>query len=162
VLCADNVDGFLVSPRFFEKYFMPEYEKQAEVLHKHGKLMAVHMDGRVGSLKHLIAQTPIDIVEGFHPPPMGDVSLGEALELWPDKVIWLAYPGGVYELGPKAVREHALGLLREAGTGDRLVVEMNTETQVSNENLLALTSVLENASLPLTPETIDRIGEATA
>ena len=162
VLCGDNVDGFLVSPNLFEKYFMPEYEKQAKVLHEHGKLMAVHMDGRVGSLKHLIARTPIDIVEAFHPPPMGDITLSEALALWPDKVIWLGYPGGVYELGPQAIREHALALLREAGKGDRLVVEMNTETQVSNDNLLALTSVLENATLPLTQESIDRIEKATA
>ena len=120
------------------------------------------LDGRIGSLKHLIAQTPIDIVEAFHPPPMGDLPLSEALTLWPDKVIWLGYPGGVYELGPQAVREHALGLLREAGAGDRLVVEMNTETQVSNENLRGLTSVLENAVLPLTQESIDHIEKATA
>ena len=132
------------------------------MLHKHGKLVAVHMDGRVGSLKHLIARTPIDIIDALHPSPMGDLPLSEALTLWPDKVIWLGYPGGVYELGPQAIREHALGLLRDAGTGDRLVVEMNTETQVSNENLLALTSILENATLPLTSESIDRIEKATA
>jgi len=34
---------------------------------------------------------------------------------------------------------------------------MSTENQVSNENLLALTSVLEHAELPLTKEKIDRI-----
>ena len=76
VLCGDNVDGVLVSPKLFEKYFMPVYEKQAEVLHEHGKLMAVHMDGRVKALKDLIAQTPIDIIEAFHPPPMGDLPAG--------------------------------------------------------------------------------------
>lgn len=53
----------------------------AKVLHAHGKIMAVHMDGRIGSLKHLITQTSIDIVEGFHPPPKGDISLSEALEV---------------------------------------------------------------------------------
>ena len=93
---------------------------------------------------------------------MGNLPLGEALALWPDKAIWLGYPGGVYELGPEAVREHALGLLREAGTGDRLVFEMSTENFVSNENLLMLTLVLENAELPLTEEKIDRIEAAVA
>jgi hypothetical protein len=34
---------------------------------------------------------------------------------------------------------------------------MSTENLVSNENLLMLTSVLENAELPLTPAKIDRI-----
>ncbi len=61
-LCGDNIDGFLVTASSFEKYFMPEYELQAGILHARGKAMAVHMDGRLNSLKHLIAQTPIDIV----------------------------------------------------------------------------------------------------
>ena len=51
VLCGDNVDGFLVNPKLFEKYFLPEYEKQAKTLHEHGKLMAVHMDGRLNIIR---------------------------------------------------------------------------------------------------------------
>jgi hypothetical protein len=155
-LCGDNIDGVLVTPKHFESYFMPVYEVQAERLHSSGKLMAVHMDGRLRTLKDLIARTPIDIVEAFHPPPMGDLPLGEALSLWVDKAIWLGYPGSVYALGVEATKQHTLGLLREAIPGDRLVFEMSTENLVSNENLLALTSVLEGAELPLTWERIDR------
>jgi hypothetical protein len=160
VLCGDNIDGVLVTPRLFESYFMPVYEAQAKVLHGSGKLMAVHMDGRLRTLKDLIARTPIDIVEAFHPPPMGDLSLGEALSLWVDKAIWLGYPGSVYTLGAEATKQHALGLLREAIPGGRLVFEMSTENLVSNENLLALTSVLEGAELPLTEERIDHIARS--
>ncbi len=162
VLCGDNIDGFLVNPRLFERYFMPEYEKQAEVLHRHGKLMAVHMDGRLRVLKDLIAKTPIDIIEALHPPPMGDVPIGEALSLWKDKVIWMGFPGAAYALGPEATKKHALGLLREVGSGDRLAVAMSSENLVSNENLRMLTSVLENAELPLTKERIDRIESSLA
>jgi len=162
IYCGDNIDGVLVNPKLFQKYFMPEYEKQAKVLHEHGKLMAVHMDGKVGALKDLIAKTPIDIVEGLHSPPMGDLPIGEALSLWKDKVVWIGFPGSVYILGPEAVKKHALNLLREIGSGDRLVVEMSTENLVSNENLLMLTSVLENADLPLTKEKIDRIERSLA
>jgi hypothetical protein len=161
-LYGDNIDGVLVNPKLFQKYFIPEYEKEAEILHKHGKLLAVHMDGRLDVLKDLIAKTPLDIVEAFHPPPMCDLPLGEALSLWKDKVIWLGFPGSVYSLGPEAVKNHTLDLLREIGSGDRLVIEMNTENLVSNENLLMLTSVLENADLPLTKEKIDRIERSLA
>ncbi len=157
VLCGDNLDGVLVSPKLFRSYFMPVYEQQARVLHEHGKLMAVHMDGRLGVLKELIARTPIDIIEALHPPPMGDLPIGEALALWPEKAIWVGYPASVYALGPEATREYALDLLKEAGPGERLVIEMSTENLVSNENLLTLTSVLEPAELPLTEEKIDRI-----
>ena len=162
VLCGDNIDGVLVNPRLFEKYFMPEYEKMAKVLHEHGKLMAVHMDGRMAVLKDLIAKTPIDIIEGLTSPPMGDLPIGEALSLWKDKAIWTSFPSSVYILGSEATKKHALNLLREVSTGDRLAVTMSAENIVSNENLLMLTSVLENAELPLTKEKIDRIERSLA
>jgi len=157
VLCGDNLDGFLVSPKLFQKYFMPVYDEQAKVLHGHGKLMGVHMDGRVGVLKNLIAQTAIDIIEALHPPPMGDLSLGEALALWPDKAIWVGFPGAIYVLGPEATRDYALDLLAEVGPGERLVIAMSTENLVSNENLLILASVLEQAELPLTKDKVEGI-----
>lgn len=149
---GDNIDGVLVNPKLFEKYFMPDYEKQAAVFHKHGKLMGVHMDGRLGVLKDLIAKTPIDIIEGFHPPPMGDLPLGEALSLWKDQVIWMGYPGSIYSLGSETTRQFTVDLLKEVGSGERLAIAMSTENLVSNENLLAVTSVLENACLPLGQE----------
>lgn len=154
---GDNIDGQLVSPRLFKEYSMPEYDKLAGVLHTHGKPLGVHMDGRLDCLKDLIAKTPIDIIEALHPIPMGDLPLAEALAAWPEKTIWLGFPGGVYELGPQATQDLALTLLREAGSGNRLAIEMSTENLVSNENLLALTSVLEKASLPLSAELVDRI-----
>ena len=48
---GDNVDGQLVTPSIFERYLMPEYEKQQAYLQPLGKLLAVHMDGRLGVLK---------------------------------------------------------------------------------------------------------------
>ncbi len=159
--CGGNIDGVLVNPKLFQKYFMPEYEKQAKVLHEHGKLMQVHMDGRVGVLKDLIAKTPIDIVEALHPPPMGDLPIGEALSLWKDKVVWASFPASVIILGPEAVKKHALNLLRDVGSGDRLAIVFREKT-IPNEELLMLTSVLENADLPLTKEKINRIERSLA
>ena len=157
VLCGDNIDGVLVTPTLFERYFMPVYEAQATLLHAQGKLMAVHMDGRLKAIKGLIADTQIDIVEAFHPPPMGDLPLDEALALWSDKAIWVGFPGSIYALGPQTAAQYALELLRETVPCERLVVEMSTENLVSNQNLLAVTSVLEHAELPLTRDTIDQI-----
>lgn len=160
VFCPDNIDGYLVSPPLFEKYFMPEYEKCARVLHEQDRLLLVHMDGRVDVIKHLIAKTPIDIIEALHPPPMGDLPVQEALELWEDKVIWVGFPGAVYALGPDAVRKHTLELLRSVVPGERLVIEMSTENLVTNECLLMLTSVLEKATLPLSEDKVSEIEKA--
>jgi len=157
IWCGDNIDGVLVNPKLYEKYFLPEYEKMAKICHEHGKPLASHMDGRVGVLKDLIARTPLDIIEALHPPPMGDLAIGEALEAWPDKVIWVGFPGSVYSMGPEATRKHTLALLRDTVPGERLCIEASTENIVSNENLLMVTAVLENAELPLTPDKIDRI-----
>jgi len=157
VLCGDNVDGFLVNPKLFEKYFLPEYEKQANILHEHGKLMAVHMDGRLNIIKDLIGKSSIDIVEGLHPPPMGDLPIDEALFLWEDKVIWIGFPGTIYAHGPEATKSYTLELLKGAGSGERISVAVSTENLVSNANLLMLTSIFENADLPLTEEKIERI-----
>jgi hypothetical protein len=157
IWCGDNIDGVLANPKLFEKYFMPEYEKMARICHQHGKLLASHMDGRVGVLKELIAKTPLDIIEALTPPPMGDLSIGEALKLWKDKVIWVGFPGSIYMMGPEATRKHALDLLRDTIPGERLCIEASTENIVSNENLLMLTSVLENAELPLTPGKVEQI-----
>ncbi len=161
-LCGDNIDGVLVNPKLFQKYFMPEYEKQAKALHKRGKLMAVHMDGRLKVLKELILRTPIDIIEALHPPPMGDLPIREALSLWREKAVWLGFPGSVYALGSGATKEFALELLREVGDGERLAITMSTENQVSNDNLRMLTAVLENAELPLMPGIVDRIEKSLA
>jgi hypothetical protein len=162
VACGDNIDGLLVDPRLFEKYFMPEYEKMGKALHEHGKLMLVHMDGSLNVLKDLIPKTPIDIVEAVHPPPMGDLTVGEALPRWKDQAVWMGFPAAIYALGPEATKKYTLDLLREVVPGDRLVIEMSTENLISNENLLMLTSVLENADLPLTEEKIDRIERSLA
>ena len=156
-LCGDNVDAYLANPILFRRYFIPQYEQQAALLHREGKLMAVHMDGRLRGLKELIGQTPIDIIEAFHPPPMGDLPIGEALAAWPGKTIWVGFPSATFEFGLEATRQYALDLLREAGSGDRLAIAMSTEGQVSNDNLMALTDVLASATLPLDPAAIERI-----
>jgi hypothetical protein len=162
IFCGDNIDGVLVNPKLFEKYFMPEYEKMAKLCHEHGKLLAVHMDGRVGVLKDLIARTPIDIIEALHPPPMGNLPIGEALSLWKDKIIWVGFPASVYTLGPEATKKCALSLLKEVVPGERLCIAMSTENLVSNDNLIMLTSVLEHAELPLTQAKINRIEKSLA
>ena len=55
------------------------------------------------------------------------------------------------------MKKYTFDLLKEIGTGERLVVATSTENIVSNENMLALTSIFEKADLPLTSEKIERI-----
>jgi len=103
---------------------MTEYEKQATVLHEHGKLMVDLTI--VGSTLPLEGQGCLDWLSrvGVYPWARGS----EEACSEPSKRGWL--------------RRRAI------------VIELCTETHFSDENLLLLTSVLENAVLPLTKEKI--------
>ena len=48
---------------------MPEYTKLKARLADAGKKLAVHMDGRLASLKKDIGEAECDIVEAMTPPP---------------------------------------------------------------------------------------------
>ncbi len=81
---------------------------------------------------------------------------------WPEKILWIGFPSSVYLEGPETTVRVALELLRESGSGERVAIAASTENFVSNENLLALTAVLERAELPLTRAALDRIAESLA
>ena len=81
-----NIDGILVSPPLYEKYYLPSYARCAQILHAKGKILANHMDGRLKVLAQLIAKSELDIVEAFTLPPMGDLGIDDALSLWKDKI----------------------------------------------------------------------------
>jgi uroporphyrinogen-III decarboxylase len=157
VMFGDNLDGVLVNPNLFKKYFMPAYEKCARIVHDRDKLLISHFDGRLNSLKELIAECPQDVIEAFHPPPMGDLPLNEALELWRDKIILVGFPGSIFSLGTTAVREYLIDLLSLSMPGERIGIEVSTENLVSNKNLLTLCNILEKTSLPLTHKKIEKI-----
>jgi len=157
IMFGDNLDGVLVNPSLFRRYFMPSYEKCARIAHAKRKFLASHFDGRLADLKDLISRCPQDIIEAFHPPPMGDLPVREALDLWKSKVILIGFPGSVYSLGTDAVKRYLLELLRSMVPGERVGIEASTENLVSDEHLLLLSSILEKAELPLQNERIDRI-----
>jgi hypothetical protein len=61
----------------------------------------------------------------------------------------VGFPGSIYALGPDATREYTEDLVRQTGASGRVGIAMSTENLVSNENLLAVTSVLGKVALPL-------------
>lgn len=152
---GDNLDGVLVNPRLFSRYFIPCYETCAEVLEANNKLLASHFDGRLNVLKHLIAKCPQKIIEAFHPPPMGDLPLSEALNLWKDKILLVGFPGSVYALGTESVKKYMLNLLKSIVPGDRVIFIASTENLVSDKDLLTLSAIMNTAKLPLSSRAID-------
>ena len=83
----------------------------ADALHKTGKFYGVHMDGLLAVLKEGIAASHLDFIEVFTPPPMGDLSLEDARRAWPDKTLWVNFPGNVFCGSKPEVTQYTLGLL---------------------------------------------------
>ena len=118
----DNVTALVTSPKFFEKYSLPFYNEVADIFHKHDKIYVVHMDGELKALKELIAKTRIDAIESFTAPPVGNLPINEAKELWKDKVIWANFPEPVCLQGQKAVKKKTMEMLKDAAPGNNFLM----------------------------------------
>ncbi len=159
VLYGGNIDSVLVGPKMFKEYYLPTYEKCWRVLHSKGRLLDVHMDGKLKPLSELIAEAKIDIVEAFTPPPMGDLPIDAALPLWKDKIIWINFPSAISTaMGPNplSVKRYLLQLLEKTIPGERIMLIASTENFVPEDNIIAMAEVMEKATLPLTEDVIER------
>ena len=113
---ADNITGDVVGDERFRRYCVPCYERHSRRLAGTGKRLAVHMDGRLRPLMEAITDAPFDIVEGFTPAPMGDVSVAQAREAWPDKALWLNFASSVHLQPDEVIAAHTRELIEEAAS----------------------------------------------
>jgi hypothetical protein len=127
---GDNISADVVGAERFRTYLMPEYVKLKKVLEGTGKLLAVHMDGRLRGLVKEIAAAEFDIVEAMTPPPMGDVSVKEAREAWPDKALWINFTSSVHIEPPAAIEAHTRQLLAEAGGKKGFAISITEDAPV--------------------------------
>ncbi len=162
ILYLGNIDSVLVNPTLFEKYYLPTYEKCSNILHSKGKLLNVHMDGKLRSISQLISKAKIDIIEAFTPPPVGDYQIDEALSLWKDKIIWINFPSAISTaLGPrpKIVKQYLLEQLKRTIPSKRVMFIASTENFVPEDNVMAMAEIMEKAELPLTEDLLQKIQE---
>ena len=153
VRIGENIDEVLMPAHLFEKYCLPYYEKYSTILHKGGKKVTTHMDGRLKTLKDLIGGTKFDAIEAFTPPPMGNLPISEAKEAWPGKVLWLNFPQVIFLEPREKIRSYTLELLEEMGDGSGYIVGMTEDIHPDHyhKGMETLTSTLyENGRLPLT------------
>ena len=112
----------IISPRLFERFCAPVYARVLPVLKAAGKIPIAHYDGSNRPLVKALARTDLPVIEAFTPPPMGDLSVSEARAAWPDKVIWVNFPGFLFIEPYPVIRQYALDLLREGGPGGRFIL----------------------------------------
>jgi len=155
IIYGDHIDEKLLSPQHFEKYLLPEHNKFARLAREKGKITAIHCDGKLDKLKHVIAKLEHKIINAFTPPPVGNLPVEEALELWKDKILWVNYE--YHFMGPEALKKHLLKFLRSIIPGERIIIDVSTERYVPPECLMMLVKIMSKVTLPLTEEKIEKI-----
>ena len=141
VLIGDNIDEVLVDHRLFRKYCVPFYQEYTDVLRSRGKIVGSHMDGRLRSLRELIAEAGFDFIHGFTPPPGGNLGLGEARESWGRTALWVNIPEVVFYEDASSIVGYVRGLL--GGDCKRGLILGITETVPPSERVKGYTAVLE-------------------
>jgi hypothetical protein len=126
VWIVDNITGDITTPDVFRRYCAPFYKKQMDLLHRNGKVAAVHFDGRLKSIQDLIAATDIDCIESFTLPEMGgNVPIEAANSVWKDKSVAANIPACLCQRSAGEVREFLEGLLARVAPRKNFMLELS-------------------------------------
>jgi hypothetical protein len=98
ILQGQHFDSQLTPPGLFEKYITPYYKDLSELLHKHGKVLAMHADNDSRRILRQLKDAGYDMVECFATAPLVNCTLEEARREWgTDMIIWGGIPSVVLE-----------------------------------------------------------------
>lgn len=84
---GENLDSQIVSPSFFEKYLVSYYNQRCQKLHKAGKFVHIHIDGRLRGFLPFLSKLEFDGYEALTPYPQGDVEIEEIKSSIGDKIL---------------------------------------------------------------------------
>ncbi|HJN16687.1 MAG TPA: uroporphyrinogen decarboxylase family protein [Armatimonadota bacterium] len=144
VWLPDNMTGEVAGPALFGEILAPYYAEMCEILHAKGKRLVCHMDGMMKRLVDTVAETDIDIIEAFTPPPDADLPLDEARAAWQGKAIWINFPSSVHLNPPERVKEVTRELVAQAGDEPGFLVSIteNIPLDIGTRSLEAIGEVL--------------------
>jgi hypothetical protein len=118
----ENITGDAMGNDRFEEFHVPLYKPMHEQARAAGKLLVLHLDGRLACLVEGIKKASFDVIESFTPAPEGNLELSEALRQWPGKTFWLTVPSFAYESDRKLA--DYVGELVRTTEGRNLVLEI--------------------------------------
>ena len=88
VIMGDNFSADVQPPHFFDKWSRPYYAEAINRLHKAGKYVAVHIDGKLKGALRMIRDAGADCADAVTPVPMGDLTPEECrVEAGPDFIL---------------------------------------------------------------------------
>lgn len=124
----DNISGDMTPPDAFAAWCVPFYQSRGRRLRDAGKPYVIHMDGRLGALRDLIAACEFDVVESFSLPMLGnDMTLGDAWAAWPDKGVFPNFPSPLCLEDEASIRAFVDRLLEEVGGGRPFMLQVSED-----------------------------------
>jgi len=98
----------------------------------------------MASLVACVAETPIDIIEAFTPPPDGNLPLDRARDAWRGKAIWINFPSSVHLAEPERIKQVTREIVAQAAPGNAfaLSVTENIPASVGARSLRAIAEAL--------------------
>ena len=136
VIQLGEVDGFY-GPKQYVQFILPWYEEWVPRFHENGKIVYNHAHSTIlKSYKDILPRTGLDLIDAFTPPPVGDLSVGEARAAWGDQtIIGVNFPEAVFWDGAEAVKEYTLEILRSDPGGPLTIgmTEMGTSMIADDE-----------------------------
>lgn len=87
MMSMDNLDSVFHPPHYVEAFSASFYEKASRICHEHGSTFFIHACGQQRANLKRISALGVDGLEGVAYPPLGDVSLVEAMEMTGDRFI---------------------------------------------------------------------------
>ena len=114
---VENTSTTMISPALYRRYSLPQMRDTVETCHRHGKLAIFHMCGHLRALLPVIRETGLDGAHATTPPPHGDTTLEQALDLCGEDFILMGgvFDGSVFQASD-VTREQLHGALAELYT----------------------------------------------
>lgn len=119
VSVLENFTAETMGPKRYASWLKPVYEELFPGIQASGKLLGTHYDGLLKSCAAEVATAPMDLLESLTPPPEGDLTLAEAREWFPDKLIWSNLNVALYQLPPAELRQTVHDRVAEAAPDGR-------------------------------------------
>jgi len=99
-------------------------------------------------LRFEIAETNVRGMDSFTPTPDCDMSIAEAVTLWPEKILWVNFPSSVFMQAEDKIREKMNEILTCAGHTGKLQIQISENIPLDRWQ----------GSFPIIVEEIERFG----
>jgi hypothetical protein len=131
VVCVEGLSD-RCTPEAFRRHVLPFLQDCVARLHAQDKVVCLKTScRRLSAWIDLIPEAGVDVIDGFCPPPGGDLAVAEARAAWgADVVFWIDFPTQLFAAGAGQVKQYTRQLIESDPSG-ALVLGLTTRPSVT-------------------------------